>query len=274
MKISILLRSILLGFFVLLISMAAYGQTATGDYMVGEEDMLQISVWGNPNLNCLVPVKPSGTISVPLLGEIAASGLTVEELRAKLEQSYSKFIKKPVVNVLVTAVNSYKVYLLGSGIGNRISGEISLKKDTTLLQLLSKTGALVGKPENSYILRDGKRLDVDFGALFRGDASKDLLLKSGDIVYISSSADSQIRVMGAVKAPSLVPYRSGMTALDAVIVAGGFNEFANENGVYIIRKNGNKTIKIRVKLKEVINGSGEDIPLRPGDLVNVKTTIF
>ena len=266
-------KLILLVLLMPLFSMAAYGQDTGDNYRIGEGDMIKVSVWGSPNLDCLVPVKPGGMISVPLLGDVAASGITVHDLRANLERQYSNFVKKPDVSVLVTAVNSYKVYILGPGMQNG-TGEIALKNNMTLVQLLSRTGALKGDPDGSYVLRNGKKLNVDFASLFKGDVSKDLPLKSGDIIYISDSVNGQIRVIGAVEKPTLIPYKNGMTALDAVIYAGGFNEFASRNNVYVIRKTGGKTVKLRAKLKDVMDGSAGDVALMPGDLVNVQTSFF
>src|SRR5512135_3232469 len=111
-----------------------------GGYVIGDEDVLQISVWGNQELSVTVPVRPDCKTSVPLLGDVQATGVTPHELKIKLEQGFSKFVKTPVVSVMVTAINSFKVYVFGEGVsrtaagGASSSGVIMLKKNTTLIQ--------------------------------------------------------------------------------------------------------------------------------------------
>src|SRR5574342_265764 len=92
---------------------ACYGQ----DYVIGEEDRIQISVWGNPELTVAVPVTPDGMISMHLVGDVKAAGLTTQELKAQLEKALSKYMKEPNVSVIVTEVNSFKVFVIGEGIG-------------------------------------------------------------------------------------------------------------------------------------------------------------
>lgn len=273
MRVTVLLAVLFLLISTVFVSAPFAGAETNNNYVIGEEDIIQMSVWGNSDLNCQVPVKPGGMISLPLLGDIRASGFTVEGLRSELERDYSKFVKNPVVNVLVTAVNSYKVYILDEAMAGKSSGELVLKKKTSLLQLLSETNTLKGDPKNIYVLRDGKKMEIDVASLFKGTIA-DMALERGDIIYIPQTMDSTIRVTGAVKNPALIPYVGGMTALDAVIGAGGFNEFASQNAVYVIRKAGEKIVKIRARLKDFVNGSGKNVSLEPGDVVNVETSLF
>jgi polysaccharide export outer membrane protein len=262
--------------------------TATaGGYVIGDEDVLQISVWGNQELSVTVPVRPDGKISVPLLGDVQATGITPQELKSKLEQGLSKFVKTPVVSVMVTAINSFKVYVFGEGIsrpaagatagGASASGVITLRKNTTLIQLLAQLGSLKNADlKNAYILRGGQKLPVDFVQLItRGDTSQDIELASNDVIYIPDNYDQRIRVTGAVRTPIIVPFSEGMTALDAVLSAGGFTEFASQNSVVVVRKDGNTVKNIEVKLKDVMNGNiNKNLFLQPGDIVMVHSNIF
>jgi polysaccharide export outer membrane protein len=256
-------------------------------YVIGDEDVLQISVWGNQELSVTVPVRPDGKISVPLLGDVQATGQTPQELKVKLEQGLSKFVKTPVVSVMVTAINSFKVYVFGEGIshtpatgtaaGASASGVITLKKNTTLIQLLAQLGSLKNADlKNAYILRGGQKLPVDFVQLItRGDTSQDIELAANDVIYIPDNYDQRIRVTGAVRTPVIVPFSEGMTALDAVLSAGGFTEFASQNSVVVVRKDGSTVKNIEVKLKDVMNGNiSKNIFLQPGDIVVVNSNIF
>lgn len=259
-----------------------------GGYVIGDEDVLQISVWGNQELSVTVPVRPDGKISVPLLGDVQATGITPQELKSKLEQGLSKFVKTPVVSVMVTAINSFKVYVFGEGIsrtpaagasagGASASGVITLRKNTTLIQLLAQLGSLKNADlKNAYLLRGGQKLPVDFVQLItRGDTSQDIELASNDVIYIPDNYDQRIRVTGAVRTPIIIPFSEGMTALDAVLSAGGFTEFASQNSVVVVRKDGNTVKNIEVKLRDVMNGNiNKNLFLQPGDIVMVHSNIF
>jgi len=261
----------------------AYGES----YVIGPEDMLQISVWGSSELSATIPVRPDGMISVPLVGDVKADGFTPDQLKDYLEKEYLKFIKAPNVSVVVTAVNSFKVYIVGGGVstgaaggagGVASSGIITLRRSTTLLQLLAQMGSLAGADlKSAYVLRAGKKLQVDFMRLIEnGDATQDIDLKRDDIIFIPPNLENRIKVVGAVKTPGMLQYVKGMTALDAVLSAGGFTDFASQNSVIIVRQEGGEVKNIEVRLKDVIKGGdmSQNIPLKPGDLVNVKSGIF
>jgi polysaccharide export outer membrane protein len=252
-----------------------------GGYVIGDEDVLQISVWGNQELSVTVPVRPDGKISVPLLGDVQATGVTPQELKIKLEQGLSKFVKAPVVSIMVTAINSFKVYVFGEGIsrtaGTTSNGVITLKKNTTLIQILAQLGSLKNADlKNAYLMRGGQKLPIDFVQLVtKGDITQDIELASNDVIYIPDNYDQRIRVTGAVRTPVIVPFSEGMTALDAVLSAGGFTEFASQNSVVVVRKDGDGIKNIEVKLKDVMNGNiTKNLFLQPGDIVMVHSNIF
>ncbi len=268
--------------FVMVCTSLAYAQR----YVIGDEDMLSISVWKEPELSVMAPVRPDGMISVPLIGDVRAAGETPQQLKTLLEGKYAKYIKEPVVSVIVTQVNSFVVYVFGDGISQPSmagvaaapqSGVFVLKRDTTLLQLLSRLGSLENADlKKSAVIRNGKRLNIDFYKLFiKGDVSQDVALEPGDFIYIPSNAADAIRVAGAVNKPGIFPYTEHMTALDAVLEAGGFTQYASQNGVLIERKEGGKTVSIKARLKDVMNGDmKKNISLDPGDIVVVKSGIF
>jgi polysaccharide export outer membrane protein len=261
--------------FVFASSTASWGES----YIIGEEDMVQLSVWGSPELNVHVPVKPDGMLSVPLVGEIKAAGVTPAELKAVLEQEFSRFNKAPTVSVIVTEVNSFKVFLLGEGITRTSSsGVITLKRKTSLLQFLSQLGSLKGADlNNAYVLRDGKKLSTNFSTLINNaDVVQDIALRPNDIIVIPETVEQRIKVVGEVKTPGLVPFAEGMTALDAVLIAGGFTNFASQNSVVVVRREGKEVKEIEARLKDVMKGGdlSKNVPLRPGDLITVKSSVF
>lgn len=264
-----------------------FAALCSGYNAIGEEDELMLSVWGHPELTVTVPVRPGGMISVPFVGEVKASGLTSQELKALLEKEFGKFIKTPTVSVVITKVNSYKVYILGEGLSSggdggsvsgTTSGAITLKRDTTLIQLLSLLGFKMDADlRSAYLMREGKKLTVDFYKLVRqGDVSQDLLLQPNDVIFVPLNVERRIKVIGAVKTPGMLPFIDGMTTLDAILSSGGFTEFASQNSVVVIRKEGDEVKNIEVRMKDVIKGGDLDknLPLKPGDIVRVKSGIF
>jgi len=270
---------------VVLVFASLHVHNAAGDqsYVVGDEDVLQISVWGSPELTIQVPVRPDGMITVPPVGDVKASGFTPKELKEVLERELAKYVKSPTVSVVVTAVNSFKVFVLGDGIrtgatgastaGASTSGTITLKRSTTLLQLLTQFGSLQNADlYSSYVLRDNQKLNIDiYRLIVKGDISQDIQLRPNDIVFIPDNFEKRVMVLGEVKMPSVIQYREGMTVLDAILSAGGFTQFANLNDVMIVRKEGNKVTNIEVRLKDVTKKGkvSSDLPLKPGDRIVV-----
>ncbi|MBZ0156188.1 MAG: polysaccharide biosynthesis/export family protein [Alphaproteobacteria bacterium] len=266
-------------FLVMALLFAFSGMARAESYRIGVEDVLHISVWGNPELTTQAPVKHDGMISIPLVGDVKALDLTPKELRAALEAEIGKYVKTPTVSVIVSAVNSRKVYVLGEGVAQRASsGEITLRRQTTLMQLLAQLGSLKEADlRNAYVIRNGQKMAADFYKLVaKGDSAQDIPLEPNDVIFIPEKPDQRIRVVGAVRTPGIIPYVEGMSALDAVLSAGGFTEFASQNGVVVIRKEENEVTTIEAKLKDVINSSdtGSNVLLKPGDLVNVRTGLF
>jgi polysaccharide biosynthesis/export protein len=274
------------------------GGTAYAEgYIIGAEDMLQISVWGNNELSVHVPVRPDGMVSMPLIGDVKAEGKTPLELKKAIEKELMRFVKAPVVSITVTAINSFKIYVFGDGVsrtnplvgetgqaggggaatGGGTSGQITLRRNTTLLQLLAQLGSVSNMDlPNAYLLRGGKKVAVSFEQLVtKGDYSQDVKLEPNDIVYLPGGFSNRIRVTGAVRTPGLIPFSEGMTALDAVLAAGGFTDFASQNNVLVSRKEGDAIQNHKVKLKDVMNGDiQKNFSLRPGDVITVKTSWF
>ena len=245
------------------------------DYVIGGGDSLQISVWGNPELSISTTVRPDGKISIPALGEIKTSGLSALELTRVLEKEMKRLVKTPIVTVIVRTMTNYRVFVSGKGAP---AGVNILSRETTLLEFLSQIGGLENADlENSYLVRNKKKIKKNFNQLFeKGDLSQDIILESNDMLFIPDNFENRISIVGAVNAPSTIPYREGMTILDVVLSAGGFNEFADKNSVKIVRKSpdGKKT-EMKVKMKNLMKGDiKENVLIHPGDFVIVKESIF
>ncbi len=108
-----------------------------GDYVIGEGDGLDISVWGVKDLNISVKVRPDGKITIPGLGDVSANGFTPKELQTSLASRLKDLVKNPIVTVTVRDITNSKVYIFGGGVK---SGMYDLNRRTTLLQLLCSIG--------------------------------------------------------------------------------------------------------------------------------------
>ena len=160
-----------------------------GDYVIGPEDVLAISVWHEAELSRLVPVRPDGKISLPLVGDLKASGLTPHELEAELAKGLDAYIHKPQVTVIIQEVNSHKFYILGEV---QRPGSYPLSPNMTVLSALAIAGGFrdFAKVKQIYLLRllaDGTRSRIRFdykAAVNGGNSYRDLELKSGDTVVV------------------------------------------------------------------------------------------
>jgi len=161
---------------------------AEPEYKIGPQDVVQIDVWKEPEISRTIPVRPDGKISVPLLHDVQAAGLTAMELAASLRDGLSKYLNNPQVNVTVTQINSRRVYLTGEV--NR-AGAISLLPNMTVLQALASGGGFTqfAKMKNIYVLRteNGKQVKHPFNykEVVKGNLSEqNILLQDGDTIVV------------------------------------------------------------------------------------------
>ena len=246
-----------------------------GDYVIGEGDGLEIAVWGVKDLSFAVKVRPDGKITVPGLGDVMASGQTSTQLQASLTKRLKELVKNPIVTVTVKEITNSKVYIFGGGIK---SGVVDLFRRTTLLQLLCSFGEIkTADLRKSYVLRNGKKVRENFYRLYvEGKTEDDFLIESGDSLFLPLLNEKNVYVLGAVNTPKAIEYRDGMTVMEAILEAGGFTKFANQNDTAIKRKDGNSEQMIRVKAKAIIKegNMSQNVKLKPGDYVIVQEGIF
>ncbi|MGN6517903.1 MAG: XrtA/PEP-CTERM system exopolysaccharide export protein [Dokdonella sp.] len=170
---------------------------AVSVYRIGVDDIVEVSVWHNPDLNAKVPVRPDGMISIPLVGDVMTGGKTPEEVSAEIADKLKTYIRDPQVAVILTELRSHE--------------------------------------------------------------------------YLSRG-----RVTGAVRNPVSVPYRQGMTVLDAVLAAGGTTEFASGDRTELYRKEGESTRAYAVRLDQILRKGdlSTNYPAQPGDVITVPERVF
>jgi polysaccharide export outer membrane protein len=168
----------------------AEGQTADADasrYVIGPDDSLQITVWQEPSISGTFPVRPDGMISLVLVGDIPAAGITPMHLAHDITVKLKKFIQDPVVSVVVAAVRSQRVYLVGEV---QRAGPIELTAGMTPLQAIAQAGGLspYANGKHIYILRgpQGKQTKIPFNykLALKGDNHQDVPLLAGDTIVV------------------------------------------------------------------------------------------
>lgn len=156
-------------------------------YIIGAEDVLQVTVWKEPTLSGTIPVRPDGMISLVLGGDMPAAGKTPMQLAAEITTRLKKYIQDPTVSVVVTAVNSQRIFLIGE-VGH--VGPVPLTAGMTPLQAIAAGGGLTpfANSKHIYILRgeQGKQQKIPFnykGAL-KGDSRQNITLLPGDTIVV------------------------------------------------------------------------------------------
>jgi polysaccharide export outer membrane protein len=164
------------------------GPQADIAYKIGPQDMLQIDVWKEPEITRLVPVRPDGKITLPLLNDVQAAGLTPMELASVISDGLKKFINNPQVTVSVSTINSRRVYVTGEVTK---PGAFPMLPNMTVLQALTSAGGFTqfAKIKSIYILRTegGKQIKVPFNykSVVEGKKPEENIeLQPGDTVVV------------------------------------------------------------------------------------------
>ena len=157
-------------------------------YIIGPEDVLYVHVWKEDALTRTVPVRMDGKISLPLIQEVKAAGLTPLQLKEVLMRKFKEFIENPIVSVTVTEANSFKVYVIGQV---KNPGVQRLRSETTVTQLIILAGGFTDWANQKKILvvrkEDGreKRITVNYKRIMAGkDLDSNIILKAGDTVVV------------------------------------------------------------------------------------------
>lgn len=238
------------------------------DYVVGDRDVLRITVYDHPDLTSVARVSGDGTIFFPLLGEVKVSGMTIPQIANKLGGMLADgYIVNPQVIVFIEEFRSKKATIIGE-----VSrpGLYELPGQTTFLELLSRAGGLTKDAGEKAIVK--RRLDqgeqsftIDLRRLVeKGDTTADMGLQDGDSIYIQKAGF--FYVTGEVKKPDAYKFEEGTSVLKAITMAGGFTDKAAEKRIKIKRKEGGK--------ENTLEKVGLDEVVRPDDVIIVPESFF
>jgi polysaccharide export outer membrane protein len=162
--------------------------TDNPNYLIGPDDELNVSIWREPDISRAVPVRPDGKISLPLVNDVQAVGLTPMQLGAEITTRLKKFIADPQVTIIVTRINSQRIFILGEV---PRAGAYPMLPNMTVLEALSLAGGVTpfAKQSKIHVLRteDGKQLNLPFNykeALHGQHAEQNIVLKPGDTIVV------------------------------------------------------------------------------------------
>jgi polysaccharide export outer membrane protein len=218
----------------------AFAEGPVPEYVIGPRDVLQITVWGQADLSKDYPVDQDGMVPFPLLGRVQAAGLTTSALAGRLTELLGKdYLVNPQVIVSVKEYLSQKVHVLGEA---EKPGLFYLTGPTTVLEILSKAGGLAKNAGKQLVLvRGGNEsgggstiLRFDLAKLQAGDASQNIRVEDRDTLFIPKA--HAYFVLGEVKSAGTFPLDKDVTSLEAITIAGGFNDRAAPAGVKLIRR--------------------------------------
>lgn len=168
----------------------AEGVQAPAGYTIGADDLLTIRFWGDTQLSVDVVVRPDGKISVPLLNDVQAAGLTPEQLNQSLEKAASKYIAEPDATVIVREIRSRKVYVIGQ-VGK--PGPVPLNSDMTVVQALAAAGGLLeyaNKSDVGILRKENgreKRIKFNYNDFVKGkNVQQNIALQPNDTVVVGN----------------------------------------------------------------------------------------
>ena len=167
---------------------AAVPATTDPAYVIGPEDVLDINVWKEPDMTRIVPVRPDGKISLPLINDVQAAGSTASELASSVTDKLRKFLTEPQVTVIVTATNSQRVFVVGEVLR---AGAFPLIPGMTVLQALAASGGFTtfANVKKIHVMRlvNGKHMEMPFNyrEVLKGDnPDQNIKLEPGDTVVV------------------------------------------------------------------------------------------
>ena len=251
---------------------------------LGAGDVVSLSLYGNEGATEVWPnivIGPDGRISYLEAHDVLAAGLTVDELRTNLDNAFartSNALRAPVIVTPVTITS--KKYILMGAVANK-GGVFTLDRPLTIMEAAARAGGLeigvferntveLADPSHSFLVRDGKRLDIDFEQLFwRGDLTQNVPIEPDDYIYFASSGANELYVLGEVLSPGSVPYSPSSTVIGAVTTRGGYTARAFRARVLVVRGSLTKPETFVVNTSDILKGKAANFRLKPRDIVYV-----
>jgi polysaccharide biosynthesis/export protein len=252
------------------------------EYRLGAGDVIEVIVYGNDDLSRTTTVQTNGTVSLPLLGEVAVAGLSVAEVKQRLTALLGRdFLVNPQIDVKVKEYQSQFVTVLGEV---NSPGRKGLRGRTRLIDVLVEAGGFTPRASGEVSIARGegtfdggeRALRLRFGSASPSAVDQvnlELLLRNGDI--ITALPKFYVTVEGEVTRPGRYVLDGDLTVTGAISTAGGLTRYGKSDvQVRRVDTQSGKTTIIEVDLKDVRKGKKPDLPLLPNDVVTVPRRIF
>lgn len=236
--------------------------SAQQEYIIGEGDLLKVTVYDHPDLLTEARVGGDGKITFPLIGEIGVSDIKVSDAERVVAGLLSDgYIVSPHVSIFVEEYKSKKVTVLGEVAK---PGIVTLRGAYTLMETISDAGGItpnagdtiviqrqIIKPEGDKKEKEEVTVLVDTKRLFEdGDVTANVPVYNGDSIYVPKA--SFVYVNGEVRTPGAYKITKGLTVLKAITLAGGFTPKSSEGRTKIIRKTDTGEVKIKAKMDDLV----------------------
>jgi protein involved in polysaccharide export with SLBB domain len=225
-----------------------------------------------------VPIGPDGKITFLQARDLTAAGLTIDELKAKLDEVLGPYYQNPRTIVTPALLRSKRYYVLGAVPG---SGVYNLDRPMTIIEALARAGGLetgvydqntveLADLAHSFLVRNGKRLSLDFERLFqRGDLSQNVPLEPDDYLYFALASANEIYVLGEVNGPGTATFLPRTTVIGAISARGGFTIRAFKSRVLVARGSLHHVQTFVVDTGAILAGKQPDFKLQAKDIVYV-----
>lgn len=254
---------------------------------VGSESQLLLGPGDAVNINMpgleghereAVPIGPDGRLTYLQARDIVATGLSVDQLRARLTSELRRYYKSAKVVVSPFTFQSRKVYVLGKVVKK---GAINLDRPMSLLEVVAEAGGLetglfqqntveLADLGRSFVMRGQQRLPLNLEALFlKGDMSQNVRVEPGDYVYFPSANSNEIYVLGDVKMQGTQGLLSHTSVHSAIAQAGGFTKRAYTKRILVIRGSLDKPERFVVNMNDVLTARITGFRLEPKDIVYI-----
>jgi len=246
---------------------------------LGPGDILNLSLLENADTVRLdVPVGPDGRLNFLQARDIMASGLTIDELRDKLDDILGKFYDKPHAVITPVSFHSKRYIVLGT-VAN--TGAYPLDGPVTVIEAIARAGGLatglfeqrtveLADLQRSYLVRNGQRMPVDFERLFqRGDLSQNVPVEPDDFLFFAPASANEVYVLGEVVSPGVLAFTPRPTVIKAVTARGGFTLHAWKGRVLVVRGSLKHPETFVIDTYDILHGKKPDFALQPKDIVYV-----
>lgn len=251
-------------------------------YRLAVGDVVEISVFGFPETVAVTPVAPDGKLYYLFMNGMPAAGRVPAEVAREMEASLNQMFNQPVVSIIPQKFSENRFLAIGKVVYPNV---YPLESALTLRQAIARAGGLaqgiyrgttieLASLRDSFLLRKGERIPVDFEALIHNnDASQDIYVRPGDILCIASGLGREVFLMGAVSEQKATGYVDGMTLVELISGqserGGGYMSTARLSKVLIVRGALENPTTFDVNLDRILRGLDPDVFLMPGDLIYV-----